>query len=96
MHVSDTGYAVCPSALADVTKEIRCQIDKRHTTSFLVPLDHSKAFDTAHHSILKLKLKYMCYAITEHLFYCINIYFIYIYFIYLYLDYNELMNLSEL
>ena len=47
-------------ALVDVTEEIMCQIDKRHTMSFLLALDHSKAFDTVHHYILKLGFKYMC------------------------------------
>ena len=49
----------CISALVDVTEEIRLQADKRQTISFLILLDHSKAFDIVHHSILLYKLKYM-------------------------------------
>ena len=49
----------CISALVDVTEEIRLQVDKRQTMSFIILLDHSKAFDTVHHSILFHKFKHM-------------------------------------
>lgn len=49
----------CISALIDVSEELRRKVDD-NMVSFLVLLDHSKAFDTVEHSILCLKLRYMC------------------------------------
>lgn len=48
----------CVSALIDVTEELRSKIDK-NMISFLILLDHSKAFDTVDHSVLCLKLQRM-------------------------------------
>lgn len=48
----------CITALSDVTEEIRGNLDDGKIT-FLVLLDHSKAFDTVHHSTLCLKLSKM-------------------------------------
>lgn len=45
----------CITALIDVTEDIRDAIDGRNV-SFLVLLDHSKAFDTVNHNILCSKL----------------------------------------
>lgn len=46
----------CVTALSDVIEDIRSNLDERQLT-FLVLLDHSKAFDSVHHSILCRKLK---------------------------------------
>lgn len=46
----------CITALVDVTEEIREKLDDGETT-FLILLDHSKAFDTVDHDILCYKLK---------------------------------------
>lgn len=48
----------CITTLVDVSEDIRAEMDNKKIT-FLVLLDHSKAFDTVDHSILCLKLKYM-------------------------------------
>lgn len=48
----------CTTALIDVSEEIRASIDDGYIT-FLVLLDHSKAFDTVDHNILCMKLKTM-------------------------------------
>ena len=48
----------CISALINVSEELRLGADN-NMTSFLVLLDHSKAFDTVNHIILCQKLKYM-------------------------------------
>lgn len=45
----------CITALSDVVEDIRENLDEGKL-SFLVLLDHSKAFDTVHHSILSMKL----------------------------------------
>lgn len=47
----------CVTALADVIEDIRCKTDADQVT-FLVLLDHSKAFDTVHHDTLCAKLRY--------------------------------------
>lgn len=49
----------CVSTLLEVSEELRINVDDNRI-SFLVLLDHSKAFDTVEHSILCLKLKHMC------------------------------------
>ena len=46
----------CVSALLNVTEDIRDKIDD-NKVSFLVLLDHSKAFDTLDHKILCMKLR---------------------------------------
>lgn len=48
----------CLTALTDVVEEIRGNLDQ-NKVSFLVLLDHSKAFDTVEHQILSFKLKKM-------------------------------------
>ncbi|XP_075162815.1 uncharacterized protein LOC142235445 [Haematobia irritans] len=45
----------CVTALIDVTDDLRANMDEREH-SFLILLDHSKAFDTVDHSILLTKL----------------------------------------
>lgn len=46
----------CVTALIDVSEEIRSKIDK-NMISFLILLDHSKAFDSVDHKILCYKLQ---------------------------------------
>lgn len=46
----------CVTALIDVTEELRSNMDNMRD-SFLILLDHSKAFDTVNHSILLTKLE---------------------------------------
>lgn len=48
----------CLTALIDVVEDLRKDIDERKVT-FLVLLDHSKAFDTVDHKILCYKLRNM-------------------------------------
>lgn len=48
----------CTTALIDVTEDIRVDVDKGNI-SFLILLDHSKAFDTVDHQILTTKLSKM-------------------------------------
>lgn len=48
----------CTTALIDVTEDIRKSIDNGHIT-FLVLLDHSKAFDMVDHNIMCIKLQNM-------------------------------------
>lgn len=52
----------CITALTDITEDIRQSFEK-NMVSFLVLLDHSKAFDTVNHTILLTKLsKLFCFA----------------------------------
>lgn len=48
----------CTTALTDVVEKIRSDLDNNRIT-FLVLLDHSKAFDTVEHNVLSLKLAKM-------------------------------------
>lgn len=48
----------CISTLIDVSEDIRTKIDN-NLTSFLILLDHSKAFDTVDHAVLCHKLRHM-------------------------------------
>lgn len=46
----------CITALADVIEDIRMELDEKKVT-FLVLLDHSKAFDTVDHNLMCFKLR---------------------------------------
>ena len=50
----------CITALTDVVENLRTNLDKG-MVSFLVLLDHSKAFDTVDHDILLTKLEKLFY-----------------------------------
>lgn len=50
----------CITALSDVIENLRSDLDKS-MVSFLILLDHSKAFDTVDHSILTKKLEKLFY-----------------------------------
>lgn len=50
----------CITTLIDVCEELRSRMDS-DMISFLILLDHSKAFDTVDHNILCQKLKHMCH-----------------------------------
>ena len=58
LHFSQSGFRKghsCITALADVTEDIRKEVDDNKIT-FLILLDHSKAFDSLNHDILCMKL----------------------------------------